>query len=268
MALDEIQQAASSGCSLEGIALVVDAHAHLGKTMMVHTHAGDAASLISSMDRIGIRTTCLSSFSALAGDIRQGNDEVAEAVRLFPGRFAGYAVINPNYPELLENELERCLERGGHWAVKIHSAFHAYPTDGVNYRRVYAWLQARGGVVLSHLFETPAILARLSDDYPAVTFIMAHAGGYDGRTPYPFARVIRECPNVFADITLSVVPFGGIERLVEECGAEKLLFASDAPFLDNAHQVGRVTHARLDMASKRQILGLNMQNLLNQFLKR
>ena len=201
-------------------------------------------------------------------DVHRGNDEVTDAVRRYPGCFAGYAVINPKDPFPVESELERCLDGGGHWAVKIHPSFHSYPSDGPAYQRVYAWMQHRAGVVLSHIYESPAVLANLCAKYPEVVFIMAHAGGYDGRMPYPFARVLRECPNALADITLSVVPFGGLETLADECGIEKLLFASDTPFLDNAHQLGRVTHARLTVKQKRQILGLNMQGLLDQFLEK
>jgi predicted TIM-barrel fold metal-dependent hydrolase len=263
---DSILATAAQGISLRDTALVIDAHAHLGPTMMVHTHASSAAQILESMDRIGIRTACLSSLTALSADVCRGNDEVAEAVRGYPGRFAGYAVINPNDTERVESELERCLQKGsGHWAVKIHPAFHAYPSDGPVYQRVYTWLQRRGGVVLSHVFENPAILEKLSAHYPDVVFVMAHAGGYDGRLPYPFAQLIRERANVYADITLSVVPFSGLERLVEECGPEKLLFATDTPFQDNAHQIGRVTHARLSDEIKRQILGENMRRLLERY---
>lgn len=263
---DSILSSASQGLPLSGTALVIDAHAHLGPTMMIHAHATGAGQILDSMDRIGIRTTCISSLTALSGDVCLGNDQVAAAVRRFPGRFAGYAVINPNYSAHIESELERCLqEGGGHWAVKIHPTFHAYPSDGPAYRRVYAWLQRRGGLVLSHMFESPAVLAKLSSDYPDVVFLMAHAGGQDGRTTYPFAPIIRERPNVFADVTLSVVPYAALERLVEDCDPHKLLFASDTPFQDNAHQIGRVTHARLPDEIKRLILGENMRGLLARY---
>jgi predicted TIM-barrel fold metal-dependent hydrolase len=55
-------------------------------------------------------------------------------------------VVDPNAPAAVEGELERCLEGGAHWAVKIHPSFHAYPSDGPVYRRVYDWVQRRGGV--------------------------------------------------------------------------------------------------------------------------
>ena len=129
--------------------------------------------------------------------------------------------------------------------VKLHPTWHAYPPDGPGYLRVYAYLQERKGVVLSHTFGSAPILDKLSAAYPDVTFIHAHVGGgYDGRLPNPWVPLMRERPNVYLDTVLSVVHFGGFEALVEAAGADKLLMGTDAPFEDNAHQIGRVTHAR------------------------
>ena len=262
---DIIQARAMRGQSLREIATVIDAHAHMHRVMDIHINAADPADLLASMDRIGIEAACISSLIALNASCRQGNDLVAQAVRMYPGRFYGYVVINPNYPEEIEPELERCLNGGGHWAVKIHPTWHKYPSDGPAYHTVYAYLQKKKGLVLSHIFETPAVLDKLSRDYPDVVFIMAHTGGYDGRLPYPYASLIRERDNIYADLTLSSVPYNGMEKLAEVCGADKLLFASDAPFNDNAHQVGRVTHARISEEDKRKIIGGNMHSLLKRF---
>jgi flagellar hook-associated protein 2 len=51
---------------------------------------------------------------------------------------------------------------------------------------------------------------------------------------------------------------------VEEVGAGKLLFGSDVTFNDNAHQVGRITHANIPEQAKHDILGRNMQRILKR----
>ena len=81
----------------------------------------------------------------------------------------------------------------------------------------------------------------------------------DGRVPAPWAPLVRERPNVYVDIVASPVPYGGLAKLVESVGADKMLFGTDTPFFDNAHQIGKVTHARLSDEDKQKILGLNMQ---------
>lgn len=267
-ATSEIQDRAGQGLPLTDL-LVVDAHAHLGPFPMIHAPSADAAGLLASKDRIGIRLTCVSSSYAICADYRRGNDQVAAAVRAHPDRFAGYAVINPHYPEDIERELVRCMDTLGFWAVKLHPAIHRYPPDGPGYHRVYAWVNERGGVILSHTFGEARDLERLSAAYPNVVFIQGHeAGAYDGRTPSPFVPLLRERANVYLDTTLSTVRFGGIETLVEAAGADRLLFATDAPFVDNAHQLGRITHARIPDEDKRKILSGNATRLLARWAPR
>ena len=263
-----IQDLAGRGLPLTDVP-VVDAHAHLGPFPMIHAPFADAAGLLASMDRTGIRLTCVSSSYAICADYRRGNDEVAAVLRAHPDRFAGYAVINPHYPEDIERELARCLDELGCWAVKLHPAIHQYPPDGPAYRRVYAWMNERGGAILSHTFGDARELDRLSATYPNVVFIQGHeAGAYDGRTPSPYAPLLCERDNVYLDTTLSIVRQGAIEMLVEAAGADRLLFATDVPFLDNAHQIGRITHARIPEEDKRKILGSNALGLLERWRPR
>ena len=259
-----IAERASRGMPLNDLN-VIDAHGHLGLSSMVHTAYNTAEDLLDSMDRIGIRRACISSLLALHADYRRGNDQMAEIVKRYPERILGYVVINPNYPETIEQELTRGLDTLGLGAVKIHPSWHAYPADGPAYQRVYAFMNERGGVILSHTFDSPSVLAAISAAYPKVDFIHAHVGGgYDGRAPFAWAPLVRDRDNVYLDTVLSVVSFGGIEKLVEAVGADKIIFGTDGAWMDNAHQIGRITHAEISDADKAKILGLNMQRLLSR----
>jgi hypothetical protein len=217
------------------------------------------------MDRIGIQVACISSFQALCSDPILGNDHVAEAVWRYPGRLLGYATINPNYPHLIEAELHRCLDTLGLFAVKLHPTWHAYPPDGPAYHRVYAAMQVRRGLVLSHTFGDPGTLDRLAAGYPDVVFMVAHTGAtYEPRLAESIAVVMAARPNVYLDTCLSRVLYGDLARWVEAVGADRLVFGSDVPFNDNAHQIGRVTHAVIPEDAKRAILGETMARLIDR----
>jgi hypothetical protein len=259
-----IMQRARLGLPLSDLG-IIDAHGHIGGLPSVHAAYGEAHEMLLSMNQIGIQKTCLSSLLAIGADYRLGNDQVAEAIRLYPDRFAGYAVINPNYPNEIEGEVSRCLDTLGFFAVKIHPTTNEYPPDGPAYQRLYAILQERCGILLSHTFDDAATFDRIAAAYPDVTFIYAHiGGGYDGRRPFPWADVLRDRPNAYADTVLSVVPFGGLEKLVEQVGADKLVMGTDVPFNDNAHQIARVTHADLSDEDKLKLLKLNMQRIMDR----
>jgi predicted TIM-barrel fold metal-dependent hydrolase len=217
------------------------------------------------MDRIGIQTTCLSSFQALGGDYRRGNDRVAAAQQHHPGRFLGYATINPTYPDDIEAEIKRCLDDLGLFAVKLHPTWHETEPDAPAYHRVYAAMQVRRGIILSHTFGDPGTLEQLAAGYPDVTFIVAHvAATYDPRLAEAYAVVMEARRNIYLDTCLSRVYWRDLENWVAAVGADRLLFASDVPFNDNAHQIGRVTHARIPESAKRAILGETMRELLER----
>jgi predicted TIM-barrel fold metal-dependent hydrolase len=260
-----IMQLAGEGLAFNN-RIVIDAHAHLGKTSMVHAAYGDVQGLLASMNRIGIRITCISAFQSLGGDIMRGNDAVAGVIKQYPGRFVGYGTLNPLFPKEIIRELERCLDNLGLWAIKLHPTMHRNtPPDDPIYHMVYASMQERRGVVLSHTFGTPQTLDELSTAYPDVVFIYAHVGGtFDESIAKRLAPLLQERNNIYIDTVLSVVPYGHIEQWVALAGSDKLLFGSDVPFNDNAHQIGRLTHSRLDEKDKEKILGLNMQKLLKR----
>lgn len=262
---DAIFSLASQGNALQRF-LVIDAHAHLGRCPLIHAAYADASGLKASMDRIGIQTTCISAFQSLGGDVKKGNNAVAEAVKQFPGRFIGYGTLNPLFPDEMLNELDRCLDTLGLWAIKLHPTMHRNTSpDADIYHRVYACMEERRGVILSHTFGSPDILDKLSNTYPNVTFIYAHVGAtYDAKIAEALAPLMRERNNVYIDTVLSVVPWGHIEQWVNIAGSDRILFGSDVPFNDNAHQIGRLTHASLSERDKIKILGINMAELLKR----
>jgi predicted TIM-barrel fold metal-dependent hydrolase len=250
------------GERLAGV-LVIDIHVHLGSADRLHISFNDAAGLVHAMDRIGIDRACIFAGAGIGPDYRLGNDLTARAAQQFPDRFIPFAVFNPNYPEDLPAEIERCFGTLGMRGIKLHTGFHHYPVDGPNYRPVFEYANAHGLVVISHGWGGPGVLERLAQEYPHVTCVVAHAGGnWDGRMPTEAIQVARRRENVYLDLASSLVPYGGLERAVAVVGAEKLLYGSDMPWMDAAYQLGRVLFAKISDREKELILGLNAKRVL------
>jgi uncharacterized protein len=252
------------GQALSGVR-IVDCHTHLGVLAQLHVDEPEVAQLAGVMDRLGIQVSCPSAYMALGGDYVWGNDVVAAAMSTYPGRYLGYIVVNPNYPEDMLPELERCLARGPFIGIKLHPDYHDYPPDGPAYEPALAWVNERGMVALSHNWGSAAHLDRVAQRYPRVTFIQAHTGGaWKGRVVSDWLELARRQANVYLDVAISVTWYGALERLVKAVGSDKVLFGSDCPFIDPAVVLGRVACSRLPDAAKERILGANMDAILGR----
>jgi uncharacterized protein len=80
-----LAEAALAGLPLTDV-LVVDGHCHLGPHAGFFQPGNDAASLVRTMDRIGIDQACVFSTLAITTDMRGGNDLSLAAARQFPDR--------------------------------------------------------------------------------------------------------------------------------------------------------------------------------------
>ena len=70
--------------------------------------------------------------------------------------------------------------------------------------------------------------------------------------------------NVWAQINYTAVSNGTIEYLVDQVGADRVLFGTDAPMRDPRPQLGWVVYTRLTLAEKKKILGENFARILRE----
>ncbi len=257
---------ALSGQPVRGVR-IIDVHGHMGDWCGVRVFGSSAEEMVARMDALGIEAVCVSAFLSINGNWRAGNDKVGAAIARYPGRFIGYATINPHYPETIEAELTRCFDQLGMRGLKFHPAWHDYPPEGSAYLRAIAFAAERGAAILNHTWGTPAHLEKLAGQFPRVTFIVGHQANHVDREVRPdsWARVIRDYPNVYADLALSTALLDGFDRLVEAVGPGKILYGSDTPLHDMGFQLGRVLLARIAESDKTRILGANAAEILNLF---
>lgn len=244
---------------------IIDAHMHLGPYFQFHIAHNDAPGLIAEMDRLGIRQGWIAAHAAIEGDAPRGNDEAAEAVRAYPGRFLGYVVADPHYPEETGPELERRFATPEFKMIKIHPGLAQYPIDGPGYDPVWEFARAKQCPVLTHAWTGdahcgPGPVRRLMKRHPGLRLIFGHALFH--ATFEEAAGVAREFDAVMLDITTSNHAYGMIEHAVNTIGAGRLLYGSDMPFISAAAAIGKVLYANISDAAKAKILGANAQELL------
>ena len=243
---------------------VVDFHAHLGSWGR-HGVNGDVDRYVEIMDRAGIDVACINCI--FHGDARYANDLVAELCARRPDRFVPVAFVTPHYPDEAIQELERAFGELGMKYLKIYPGYFRKPNDDPAYFPIYEWLNERGLAVMMHAtypFDPPGVTPKsrftaLSERFPNVRWVLAHAGGWG---PEKAIEAARDLPNVYLETCGSLAAHGAIESSVRKAGADRVLFGSDMALLDARHQIGKVVTADISDEDKRKILGLNAIKLL------
>ena len=245
---------------------VIDFHSHAASWGR-HGMYGDPDRYIRIMDAAGIDKACINCI--FFGDARRGNDTVARIVDRHPDRFIPVAFVTPHYPEEVIGELERAFGELGMKFLKIYPTYFGRSIDDPAYFPIFQWLNDRGLAVMSHAtfpWDPPGvnILGRftaLSERFPKVKWVLAHAAGGGPRSAEA-VQAARSIPNVYLETCTDWDAHGEIEFIVEEAGADLVLFGSDMSLFDARLQVGKIVTADISDEAKRKILGLNAIELL------
>ncbi len=261
--MTEMADKAKNGLPIDGFT-IIDSHDHLGRWFAFYVPGGGTIErMIARMDRTGIQKVCVTAHSSIGPDYVYGNNLVMEAIRRHPDRVIGYVTINPNYPEDIPHELDRCFAVKGFRGIKLHPCCHSQEVDYKNYAPVYEEADRRGCPVLIHVWGAANVreVDGLAPKYPNAKFIMAHTGG-DIKSMELALDVINRHENVYGDLALSTPAEGNVEWLVREVGSKKILFGTDMPFYDPSHVVARVAMADISDEQKKDIFGRNISALM------
>ena len=260
-----IYEKAMAGLPLDDV-YIFDCHGHAGKSYAFNIPGGEPEDMIRTMDFLGVDRVAVSSLTAIYSDPVLGNDITIEMTEKYPGRFFGYVTINPNYPESVIGEIDRCFRLPGIIGLKFHPDTHQTAMDHPNYHMACAVADEKRCPVLIHTWGEGNVMtiSSLAGRYQNAVFIMGHSGGPDKSAAEAAVEAINRRPNLYGDLTMSYIYEGALEWFVKEVGAKKILYGTDIPFLDPRPNYGRVALADISDDDKRDILGLNMDRILEQ----
>jgi predicted TIM-barrel fold metal-dependent hydrolase len=246
--------------------MIIDAHCHLGRSPQFHFPDVSLRAVLATMDQLGIARAVCCHLGMLQGAWELGLQESIEAYQESEGRIRCYVAFDPHMPDGLER-VARCLDREEFVGIKIHPTMHGCYGDEACYDVVWQLARQRGIPILTHSwdlseqnpsqkFSYPDRFAGYAERYPNVLLILGHAGGrYRGHQAA--AALARRCPNVLLDTSGDCYTLGLIEYLVQQAGADKVLFGSDLTWLDPRTQLGMILDAEITASVRQQILGVN-----------
>ncbi len=239
---------------------IVDCHAHVGPARGIDRPTSPE-SLVRLMDAIGIDRSVVSGLMFATGvRVESMNDWVSECLRAFPDRFLGYSYLNPNFPEDMASEIERCFEQPGFAGFKLHVDWNGVPYDSDRYAPVYEFAAARRLPILAHTWGDEAVrmIARVARAHPAIPFLVGHSGAGDVSINLDEAR---QTPNLHLELTYSGGTPWQVQSMVEAVGADRIVWGSDTVLFAASHQVGKVVFADITENAKALILAGNARRL-------
>ena len=210
------------------------------------------------------------------GLIEETNSYVIDAMRHYPGRIYGMAVLQPTIGVQAVRELERCAQAGmiGLGELMPHGQGYklsdiALLTPVMEVVRHYQLL------VLSHSSEPVGhsypgkgdvslqdIVTFLAA-FPDVRFVAAHMGG-----GLPFYTLMPEVQRITANVWYDTAAVVHLYRqnifpiVADLVGADRILFASDYGLVRQQRAIDNIVQSGLDDEALEKVLGENAQLLL------
>ncbi len=178
----------------------------------------------------------------------------------------GFGTLHPDYMACHE-ELDRLISLGLK-GLKFHPVFQGFAIDDEAMLPIYEMAEGRLPILM-HMGDlhtdcaTPARLAKVMKQFPKLTVVAAHMGGYGEQEAAK--RELADFENIYVD-TSSSIRFMEPEvaaGYVRAFGAERVLFGTDYPLSLYDDELRVFDAMGLSEEESEQILWKNAYKLLN-----
>lgn len=261
--------------------LVIDVHAHLGRSMsirkaeiggVVETTAED---LINTMKDAEVDKAIICPIPGHPRpkglqDTMVQNNLVAEAVKNYPNKFpCGLGTLEPRDGPACLDEADRVMGELGLRGLGFHHLFQGIYLDHPMMFEIMKRMSAYDDPILlvhvkeGSLLESPWRVARIARAFPDMKIIAAHPA-IDVQDLASTIDVCLSHENVYMDTCIWHHHLSPMETAVDTVGAERILFGSDLPYYKGVSpDLELVRNARISDEAKQLILSGNAIKLFD-----
>ncbi len=257
--------------------IITDAHTHIFPSKIAEKavgaigefydipmcHPGSPEALLKSGSAIGVRKYLVCSTATRPAQVVSINDFIRDCCKAHP-EFLGFGTLHPGYEDI-PGEVARLGELGLR-GVKLHPDFQRFNIDDPAAFPIYRSCQERGLPVLFHTgdkrydWSAPARMAAIARQFPGLTCIAAHFGGYNH---WQDVEVYKDLHNVWFDTSSALfkLPRERALYLIELMGHRRFLFGTDFPMWDHREELERFLSLGLPEEVRDDILYRNFRRL-------
>jgi uncharacterized protein len=226
---------------------------------------------VASMDAADVGFGLLSAWRGPGGQDLVSNDEVAEWIGLYPGRFAGLATVDLDRPMQAVRELRRRVADGFVGLRVLPWLWNAPPTDR-RYYPLFAECVELGVPFCTQVGHTGPLrpsetgrpipyIDQVALDFPELVMVCGHIG-------YPWTEemvaVARKHENVYIDTSAYTVrryPEEIVRFMKTATGQRKVLFGTNYPMIAHVHALAGLDELGLSEEARSDFLHRNAEQV-------
>lgn len=238
-----------------------DCNCMIGKWHEKHLIFDTAEGLLRQMERFRISEALVCHTHSWQSDPVEGNITLAACIADYP-RLRPVLVLTP----LLDQEfggtaaLARLVREHRFAAIRLFPKDQHFTLLPFNVGKIFDFAQQMGLPVMVDSEQLDGQYGALYDLlrlFPKVPVILINPHYRTFRVLYD---LFAQCPNLYGDMT-TFKGFDAVEHFVSQFGSERLLFATNMPFVEGSLNVGRLLYSDISDMDRENLAFRNAQRL-------
>ena len=227
---------------------------------------GRYSTMVERGAQIGVKHYVVFSVATTPQQVRSINTYIAKTVEESEGLLTGLGALHPD-SDNIGGDIDEIISLGLK-GVKMHPDFQKFGIDDKKCYEIYERCQGKLPVLLHtgdsrYDFSNPQRMKKVLDDFPQLTVIGAHFGGWSCwreavETLSGYGNFYVDCSSSFDWLSAD-----DCREIVRKYGADHVLFGTDFPMWNYENEIKRFMDMQLTQEENELILYKNAMKLFN-----